>query len=220
MAYSAKKSTTVEVVIPEIIVSTAHIRIIGTTPLVTHKFSEKARRMMLDKQMKKAKSNTKPAKNPVEDFMGSLHWLTEEPAEKTEEAFAEAVRNGARFGFPSVGIKASIIAAAYRAGLSKNKVSLQGAFHIDEELVEIKGCVPTIREDMVRLETGVADVRHRAEFAPGWYMDLEIEYDEAMISLAQLTAFINRGGFSVGIGEHRIEKGGTWGRYRVALGGE
>ena len=41
------------IVIPEIELRVMKIKIIGDSPLITHKWSEKAKRMMLEKQMKK-----------------------------------------------------------------------------------------------------------------------------------------------------------------------
>ena len=48
-----KKEATV-VCIKPIVKKTAKIRIIGDSPLIVHAWSEKAKRMMLEKQMKKA----------------------------------------------------------------------------------------------------------------------------------------------------------------------
>jgi hypothetical protein len=135
----AAKKNEVQISIPEIKIQQAQLRITGTSPLVVHKFSEKAKRMMLEKQMKTAKANAKDAKNPVEDFMQSLYWLTPMPEEYTEAAFDKAVAEGARFGFPATGVKQAAVSAAYRNGLSKDKVSLYGAFHINADLLEIPG---------------------------------------------------------------------------------
>jgi hypothetical protein len=212
----AIKKNEVQISIPEIKLRPAQIRIEGTSPLVVHKFSEKAKKQMLEKQMKTAKTSAKAAKNPVEDFMGALYWLTPMPTEFTEAAFEKAVRGGARFGFPTTGVKASIVSAAYRAELVKNKVSLFGCFHIAGEFIEIKGVAPIMREDTVRLQTGVADIRFRPEFPVGWYADIDVTYNEALLSLEQLVSFVTLGGFAVGIGENRVEKGGNWGSFKVA----
>jgi len=213
----ATKKTEPQVIeVPKINLKPATIRIEGTSPLVVHKFSEKAKKQMLDKQMKTAKTAAKEAKNPVEDFMGALYWLTEMPSEFTEEAFYKAVKDGARFGFPTTGVKAAIVSAAYRSELVKNKVSLYGTFHIAGEFIEIKGVTPVMREDTVRLQTGVADIRFRPEFPVGWYADIDIVYNAALLSLEQLVSFVTLGGFAVGIGENRVEKGGNWGSFKVS----
>lgn len=196
--------------IPEIKIKTANITIVGESPLLINKFSEKAKREILDKQMKKAKK-AKEAKVPFYDFVQSLHWITPMPdfegktEEEIKEIFEKAIENGAKFGFPTVGIKQSAISAAYRGGLAKNKVSLQGAFHIKGELAEIVGEL-TMREDYCKIPMGGADIVYRGEFKEGWTSTFTVMYDESIISLEQIIQMINLGGFSVGIGDWRVEK--------------
>lgn len=209
-----KKATeTTEVVIPAINVKTAEIHIVGDSPLIMHKWSEKAKKEILDKQMKKAKTKGHDAKDPVRDFIDSIYWLEGEPEEKTEEGFAKAIHNGARFGFPSVAFKASAVAAGYRAGVTKNMVSMNAAFHIDGEFVEIVG-IPQMREDMVRVGMGVADIRYRGEF-PNWSATFTVKYNASAISLEQLVNLFNLGGFACGLGEWRPERGGQYGMFHV-----
>lgn len=207
-----KKETEV-ITIPAIDIRNATITLKGDSPLIVHKWSEKAKKMMLDKQMKVATSKGHDAKDPFADFVDTIYFLSGKPESPTPGAFEEALSNGARFGFPSVGVKASAVSAGFRAGVTKNLVSMNGAFHIDEEYVEIKG-VPQIREDMVRVGMGTADIRYRAEF-PEWSTTFTVKYNAGVISLAQLCNLFNLGGFAVGIGEWRPEKGGTYGRYHV-----
>ncbi len=203
----------VQINIPEINIKLATLRIEGMSPLIVHKFSEKARKEILDKAMQKPKAGREP-KNPVMEFMQSLHWMTPMPGEYTEEAFAKALKKGARFGFPATGIKQSAVSAAYRAGLTKDKVSIYGAFHINcGELVEIQG-TPVMREDYAVISNGAPEIRYRAEF-PEWSMAFEIKYNAAVYSLEQIVTFFNFGGFAVGIGDWRIEKSGVFGAYKV-----
>lgn len=209
---TTKKETEI-ITIPAIDIRNATITLKGDSPLIVHKWSEKAKKMMLDKQMKIATTKGHDAKDPFADFVDTIYFLSGKPERATPEAFEEALSNGARFGFPSVGVKASAVSAGFRAGVTKNLVSINGAFHIDEEYVEIKG-VPRIREDMVRVGMGTADIRYRAEF-PEWSTTFVAKYNAGVISLAQLCNLFNLGGFAVGIGEWRPEKGGTYGRYHV-----
>ena len=209
---TTKKETEI-ITIPAIDIRNATITLKGDSPLIVHKWSEKAKKMMLDKQMKVATTKGHDAKDPFADFVDTIYFLSGKPESATPEAFEEALSNGARFGFPSVGVKASAVSAGFRTGVTKNLVSMNGAFHIDEEYVEIKG-VPQIREDMVRVGMGTADIRYRAEF-PEWSTTFVVKYNAGVISLAQLCNLFNLGGFAVGIGEWRPEKGGTYGRYHV-----
>ena len=216
----AKKNEAAIIEIKPINIVTTTVRIAGDTPLIMHRWSEKAKRMILEKQMKKTKSSAKEAKNPVEDFIESVYWMEGKPSEYTEEAFDEACRNGARFGFPVTAIKQATISSAYRNGITKDMASLRGAFFIagegSELLAEVKGCTPAMREDMVRVGMGVADIRFRGEFA-NWYMDLQVSYNaNGAYTLDQIINLINVGGFSCGIGEWRPEKDGNYGMYHVA----
>ena len=209
-----KKATPAEEInIPAIDIRTVTIKIIGDTPLIMHKWSEKAKREILDKQMKKAKAKGHEAKAPVEDFINSMYWLEGEPSKKTEKGFADAIANGARFGFPATAVKAAAVSAAYRAEIVKNKVGMNGAFHIPQEFVEIHG-VPQMRVDMVKIGMGTADIRFRGEF-PVWWSEFVVRYNAGILSLEQLINMINLGGFACGIGEWRAEKGGTYGSFHV-----
>ncbi len=206
------KQREVGIEIPKIIIKEAEITIVGDSPLLVHRFSEKAKREILDKQMKKAKKAKEP-RDPVADFIQALHWITPMPKEMTIEAFDKAVKEGARFGFPSVGVKQSAISAAYRGGLSKDKVSIQGCFHIQDELVEIVGDL-SMREDYCKIPRGGADIVYRGQF-DNWKSTFTIRYDDSVYSLDQIVQFINLGGFAVGIGDWRPEKGGNFGMFHV-----
>ena len=213
MATKKKDSEGLVITIPVINEQSITVKIVGETPLVVHNWSQKAKQQMLDVMMQKAKSKKHDAKNPVEDFIESLYWLDHKPTEFTEEAFIEALENGARFGFPSTGFKAAAVSAGYRAGLTKDKVSTNGMFHIKGDMVEIIG-TPIMREDMVRVSNGAPDIRYRGMF-PEWEAMLELTYNANVISAEQLVNLVNYGGYACGIGERRPEKGGDWGRYRV-----
>ena len=196
-----------------------NLRLIGDTPLIMHAWSEKAKRMMLDAQMGKAKGKKKEYKNPVEDFINSMYWLTPMPSEMTEEAFYEAIQNGAKFGFPVTAFKQAAISAAYRMGWAKDKVSLRGAFFIDSDengMIEIHSDVPQMREDMVKVGMGTADIRYRGEFR-NWYADITVSYNtNGSYSLENIVNIINAGGYVCGVGEWRPEKDGQNGMFHVA----
>ena len=197
------------------------ITIIGDSPLIVHAWSDKAKRMMLEAQMgttkTKAKEKQKDAKNPVEDFINSMYWLTDIP-ESTPEAFEEAVKNGAKWGFPVGAIKQAANSAAYRLKWVKNQMELRGTYFLNSEYGEygrIIGDNPVMREDMVRIGMGSADLRYRAEFQ-NWSMNFILQYNASGgMSLEQIINCINAGGYVCGIGEWRPEKDGTNGRFHV-----
>ena len=194
-----------------------NIRIVGDTPLIVHAWSEKAKRMMLEAQMKTTKTKAKPARDPYDDFIQSMYWLTEKP-ESTVDAFSKAVLNGAKWGFPVGGIKQAANSAAYRLGWVKNQMSLRGSYFLKTdwgEMGEIKGSIPTMREDMVRVGNGSADLRYRGE-VKDWFMDFELQYNASgSMTLEQILNCINAGGFCCGIGEWRAERDGSFGRFHI-----
>ena len=203
------------------------IHIEGDTPLIMHAWSVKAKQMMLDAQMGKAKGKQKPKKSPAEDFIESMYWLDGKPKftdsmseEQKMDAYINAVQNGARFGFPVTAFKQAAISAAYRMGWSKDKVSLRGAFFIesdDEGMIEIKSDAPVMREDMVRVGMGTADIRFRGQF-DHWSADLIISYNtNGPYDLESIINIINAGGYVCGVGEWRPDKDGQYGQFHVAV---
>lgn len=194
------------------------IRVVGDTPLIMHAWSEKAKREMLEKQMKKTKATARDAKNPVEDFIRSMYWLTPMPTDMSEKGFEKAINEGARFGFPVTAFKQAAISAAYRMGWAKDKMSMRGAFFIDgdeNQMIEIHSDVPVMREDMVKVGMGTADIRFRGEFR-NWYADMTISYNKnGQHTLEQIINIINAGGYVCGVGEWRPERDGQYGMFRV-----
>ena len=201
------------------------LRIVGDTPLIMHAWSAKAKREMLEAQMGKKKGKEKEAKNPVQDFIDSMYWLEGKPETNNKmdpdecmKKFGEAVKNGARFGFPVTAFKQAAISASYRMGWSKDKMSLRGVFFIDSDengMVEIRSDGPVMREDMVKIGMGVADIRYRGEFR-NWYADLTVSYNaNGQYSLENIINIINAGGYICGVGEWRPERDGQFGMYHV-----
>jgi hypothetical protein len=190
------------------------ITIEGDTPLIVHAWSEKAKKMMLEKQLKKA-STGREVRDPVREFIESLYWLTEKPETLDEKGFEKALKKGAKFGFPSIAFKAAAVSGGFRGGITKNMVSARCAFHVADEFVEIKG-IPEMREDMVRIGgiKPAPDFRYRGEFKQ-WRAVIEVQYNKAAISAEQVINLFSVGGFATGVGEHRPEKGGVNGRFHV-----
>ena len=201
-------------------IKTVNITIVGDTPLIVHAWSEKAKKMMLETQMGVSKGKKKEVRDPYDDFIQSMYWITEKP-ESTPEAFEKAVKKGAKFGFPVGAIKMAGNSAAYRMGWCKNQMGLRGSYFLRSkygDLAEIISDSPIMREDMVRIGMGSADLRYRAEFQ-NWEMNLLLEYNASgEYSLEQIVNIVNAGGYVCGLGEWRPEKDGSNGRYHVKVG--
>ncbi len=180
------------------------VRLVGTSPLIVHAWSHKAKQQMRDAQMKKARQK-KEAKNPDEDFKGSLYYVSRDPDV---------------YGFPVVAFKAATASAwSHIDGFKKGII--RGAYHIvngvptdQGDLVEIKHRDLRMREDMVRVGMGAADIRYRGEFS-NWSVDLQCRYNARVISAEQLVTIFDAAGFAIGVGEWRPEKDGSFGMFRV-----
>lgn len=187
----SKASSTIE--LPPINIQTVQFVLIGDSPLIVHAWSEKAKRQMLDKQMKKA-TKGREAKDPQADY----------------EACFYRTATGA-YGFPAIGLKAAMVSAA--RFVDAKMTVLRGAVHIDAEMIQIIG-EPQMREDMVRVGMGTADIRYRPEF-PEWRSIVSIKFNASVISAEQIANLLNNAGFGVGLGEWRPEKNGSYGRFHV-----
>jgi len=182
------------ITIPEIRIDTIKIKIVGDSPLICHRWSEKAKKQMRDKQTKAAKT-AREAKNPEQDFKDSLY---------------PHPQGG--YGFPTVAFKAAMVSACrFVEGIKMTE--LRGAVHFAGELVKIEG-KPEMREDMVRVGMGTADLRYRGSF-PKWSAELLIQFNAHFISAEQIVNLLDNGGFSTGVGEWRPERNGSNGRFHV-----
>lgn len=185
-----------QIVLPDLDIRTLQIRIVGDSSLIVHKWSEKAIKMMLAKQMGEA-SIGREHKNPEEDFRESLYMMP----------------NGKGYGFPTIGFKCAAVTACTSMGKSITKVQARQAFHIMGELVEVEG-TPEMRCDMVRIGQGTADIRFRGEFFP-WSCLLTVRYNARVLTDRQLANLFSTAGFAVGVGEWRAEKDGQHGLFHV-----
>lgn len=193
-------TSTTTVTLPPLQIETVNVTLIGDTPLIVHRWSEKAKKQMLDKQMKKASAG-KEAKDPERDFRESLYVLED-----------------GTYGFPIIGFKAAAVTACTSIG-SMTKVAARQAFHVDGEFAVIEGDEPQMREDMVRVGMGTADIRYRGEFK-NWWTTISVKFNANVMSAEQILNLMQTAGFAVGVGEWRPEKDGQYGRFHVANAAE
>lgn len=174
----------------------------GTAPLIVHRWSEKAKEMMLASQQ--GKKTPKQAKDPQADYEASMYRLAD-----------------GGHGFPVMAFKAATVKGGGRVfGKSVKMTELRQVFTFladgigtdGTQLARISG-EPTMREDMVRVGMGTADIRYRAEYRD-WSAMLRVEYVPSVIDRESVVALIDAGGTN-GVGEWRPEKSGSYGTYEV-----
>ena len=182
----------------------AEIEITGTAPLIVHRWSEKARQMMLDAQQ--GRKNPKQPKDPIADFEATMYRFED-----------------GRHGFPIMAFKSSTVKGGARVfGKAVKMTELRqlctflpdGIGTDGTQLVHIIADEPIMREDMVRVGMGTADIRYRAEYR-NWSAVLHIEYVPSVIDLSSVVALVDAGGTN-GVGEWRPEKSGSYGTFEVS----
>lgn len=179
------------IVIPQPKIRTVQVPIVGTTPLLMHKWSEKAIEMMRRKQGKKA-SQPKEAKDPEADFNGARYISSE-----------------GWDGVQAVAFKAAMVGACRQTDKAISMTLAQRLFFVvpdgmddrDNGLVRIVG-EPRMHEAMVRVGMGVADIRYRPIYMP-WSATLTIRFNAGVISEDQLFNLVQLAGLCEGVGEWR-----------------
>lgn len=186
--------------IVRIAAETLSVPIIGTAPLIMHRFSEKAKRQMLDAQQGR--------KSPKQ---------TRDPKVEYEAAF---YRLGDGYGFPTLAFKQCTVKAARFYGKDVSMAGLQqflfftGATGTDGQLLtEIVG-EPRMREDVVRVGRGAADLRYRPEFTV-WSARLVVTYVQSALTRGSVLSLIDAGGMGIGIGDYRPERKGAYGTFQI-----
>jgi hypothetical protein len=176
------------------------VPISGTAPLIVHRFDEKAKEMMLQAQQTKTRAKKEP-KNPVACYAASMYRLPD-----------------GGHGFPAVGFKAAMVDSA-RLFDGVKMTELRQSLHVvgegTEQLVRIIADEPRMREDVVRVGMGTADLRYRAEYWP-WRAELVINFVPAMLSAESVIAIVDAAGLG-GVGEWRPSKAktGLYGTFEV-----
>lgn len=198
---TSKSTEQPQVVIDRIAAETILVPIVGTSPLMVHRFAEKAKRQMLD-NMQGRKSPKEP-KNPEAEYEAAFYRL----------------KNPDGYGFPCIAFKAATIGGArFYSGVTmtalKQFMFFRGEVGVDGQgLVRIDG-EPKMREDVVKVGRNGTDLRYRPEFAE-WSTTLTVGYITSALTRGSVLSLIDAGGMGIGVGEWRPEKDGDHGCYRI-----
>lgn len=190
--------------------------IVGDTPLITHAWSEKARLEMLRKQVKALAPSGREARDPEEDYRNSLY----------------EIRNGV-YAFPTTAAKLALMSAAHvDKGITKTSVlsnvwmdcamyktrpALAGAV-CNMPLTRIYGAKPEMREDMVRVGSGLnktSTLAYRAQFFP-WAAKISGRFNPTQVPPESLAFLFDEAGRACGLCDWRNEKKGVFGAFHLA----
>jgi hypothetical protein len=184
----------------------------GVTPVIPHRWSEKALRMMRDKQTSTGASarTRKEPKNPEQEAQDSCYWLD------VKNDDGEVITKGA---VPATAFKAAMVGACrFYEGITMTQAKL--LFYVEgegpDQLVALDG-EPVMREDTPRNSGGVADLRYRMMFSP-WAAQLRIHFLPSIIGPDSVMALLDAAGKG-GVGDWRPSSPksatGTFGQFRV-----
>lgn len=215
MATKTAKTTDSGVIgIPAPNIQTATFKVIGTSPYVQLRFSEKAKNIMREGMTDSAAK--KRGKKEPRNFEGEF-----------EQAMYES-HEGWR-GINAMSFKSAMIRACTTTKMRMTicKIGLfVRAEGFDKDsgipLVQIHEREPRRVEHIVRNANGNPDIRTRAMWDSGWSANLTIEFDADLFLLQDVANLLMRAGMQVGIGEGRASSkapdgaGMGWGFFRIA----
>lgn len=182
------------------------VRIVGVSPLITHKWDEKAKRMMRDKQQTGKKTKARDIRDPASECEAALY--------RTADG---------KPGLLAIAIKSAVITAAHTdLGIPKTLVRKALFIYPMGRDVVIPLESPDgeqevryqMEEDMVRVGAGSSDLRYRPYFYE-WAAVTQWELDVDQLQVDDLLTLIDRAGFGVGVHEWRPERDGEFGRFRI-----
>ena len=219
------------------------VPIVGTAPLIVHRWSEKAKRVLLESQQSKKK--VKEPRDPEAEYQASLYRMIFEesydtaPREPNEthssmpqrrrndiNAVVQGQQSATRviesYGFPSLAFKSAIVEVFRFFDKSVTKVLLMQSVFCHgvltkadpAPLVPIVG-EPCMREDVVRIGQSGTQNRFRGEFTE-WSAMLDLTYVTAALDRDSILSFIEAAGMFVGVGEWRPEKSGESGTFMLS----
>lgn len=202
----AKGSKGSEIVIQKINTGKIDICVVGQTPLIFNRMSEKAwRELLLPSPPKNQAAKAAVLKHePLNEYQASVYRTKDDNAE-TE------------LMLPVQCFKGAALTAALRVEGS-SKTEMGQLIWINERWVPIWG-IPQLSMMIVR-QAGMnrtPDVRTRA-IVPEWAARFSLEFVKPTLTAQSVMNVIAAGGLVSGVGDFRQEKGkGNYGQFRVCL---
>ena len=182
------------------------LNIVGTTPMLMHRFSKKAQRELLFPSGRK---------NSAEKAESLKH----DPLNEYREAvyLNRDTSRPSAIHIPSNAFSTAMASAALDIP-GATKAQIMRLVSVDTMQIDIFG-VPKMAMHMVRSSdmNRTPDVRTRPCF-PEWACRIEIGFVATMLKPSQIVNLVAAAGMIVGIGDWRPQKGGMFGKFRIANG--
>jgi hypothetical protein len=200
----ATKAQDTSIYVPEISRQTILVNILGTSPLICNRMSEKARHELLmphgPKNAAEKQANLKH--NPLSEFRASPYTLIDESAPTFLALMSSA-------------FKGAICTAALDLPGTK-KAQIGRLVYVHGDYTAIYG-IPRLLMSVTRSAdmNRTPDIRTRA-ILPRWACRLEVSFVEPILKAQAIVNLLSAGGVTVGVGDWRPEKGkGNYGQFAV-----
>lgn len=190
--------------IPELKTETIRLCLLGRTPMICNRMSEKAKAIILDPPPKKnqAEKQATTKHQPFQEYRDSPYTLKAEDAPTFIAVMSSAVKGAmakAALDIPGAK-KAQIERLVYAEG---DYTAVYGKPYLFMAVVRQKDIEHT------------PDIRTRA-ILPEWAMEVEITYVVPTLNQQSIVNLLSAAGQTIGIGDWRQEKGkGNYGLFRI-----
>ena len=199
-----KKTTEKEIVeISEIDMAQVQFHVVGTSPLIMHRFSQKAWRELLMPSIRENRASLEQRlkHDPFNEYRGAFY--------RNRDTGSKAL-----FHIPSGAFHGALAAAALDMPGAK-KAQIERLTRIVDVSIDLYG-IPEIFCAMVR-NSDIArtpDVRTRPIF-PRWACSVSVLYVKNVVTSRTISNLFGAAGAIVGIGDWRGQKGGPYGSWRL-----
>lgn len=204
MAASTKAT---EITIQEVKTERTIITLMGTSPLICNRMSEKARHQLLlpSGPMSQAAKRSSLKHSPIDEFRASPYTLAD----------------------PSAPTMIALMSSAFKGAMRTAALDLPGAAKAQiGRLVYVEGdYVPIYGEPQLLMSvTRSADINHTPDIRsrviiPQWGCQVAIKFVTPLLNLQSIVNLLAAAGMTAGVGDWRPEKGkGDYGQFRIANG--
>lgn len=203
MATKKEKIMTVE--IEEVRKEHMSVSVVGTSPIILNRMSEKAKQDLLigTKKKNKAEKESQAKHYPIAEYRESPYCIEAEDAPTYLGIMATAFKGAMK------------TAALDLPGSSKAQIGR--LVYVEGDLVTLYG-VPQIHLSVTRSAdiNKTPDVRSRA-IIPKWAATITISFVTPIMKPKAVLNLLAAGGITSGVGDWRVEKGkGDYGQFRIA----
>ena len=206
MKKTAKNEATL--VVDEIQTKVIVFHVVGTSPMIMNRFSQKAwHELLLPKRSENRASLEQSLKHdPIAEFRGAIY-LNRDP----KRAALIHVPNGSFHG--AIASVAIDIPGAKKAQIER----LTKVVDVNIDLFGIPNvyCAMVRNSDMNR----TPDVRTRPIF-PQWACEVSVQFVQPTLTERTVAHLFGAAGHIIGIGDWRGQKGGPYGAFRIAADGD